>query len=112
MSGRYAALMKSTLRQKTFAMAFATAALFAGTVAFAQSAESYTGDEAKEVHAIARAKIGLAEAINLVERETSGKAIEAQIEAKKDGTSYFEVEVFTGGKLVEKRVDPETGRVY
>jgi uncharacterized membrane protein YkoI len=101
--------MKSKL--KTLVLAAAAAGVFGSGLAYAQSAETYRGDDEKEVHAIARAKIGLAEAITAAERETSGKAIEGQIEAKKDGRSYFEIEVYAGGKIVEVRIDPETGRV-
>ncbi len=83
----------------------ALVALLGGAgLATAQGAE-YTGKDAHEVNALAKARIGLAEAVSIAERETSGKALEAQIEAKKNGTAYFEVEVFAAGQIQDVRID-------
>ena len=91
--------------------AFALAAFLGSTgVVFAQAQSVYTGDDAEEVAALGKASISLIDAISAAERETSGKALEAQIEVKKDRT-YFEVDVFAGGVIKEVKVDPSSGKI-
>lgn len=87
---------------------FAAATAF-GSVAIAQS-QPYSGDDAEEVAAVSEAKVGLAEAVSAAERETSGKAIEAQIEV--EGTqAFYEIDVFSEGDIKEVRVSAEDGKI-
>lgn len=60
--------------------------------------------------AIGSAKIGLAQAVGAAELHTGGKASRAEFEKHK-GQWVFDVEVVNGGKVMDVKVDPSTGKV-
>jgi uncharacterized membrane protein YkoI len=65
---------------------------------------------AKEMQLLKDARIGMAEAVQLAEREGKGKAIESSINDE-NGVSY-EIEVIAPtGKLTDIFVDPKSGKV-
>lgn len=70
------------------------------------------GGDKEEKAALASASITLSDAIAVAEKEVGGKAFEAEVEDKRGGVFYYEVEVVMpdGG---EKKVliDMDTGEV-
>lgn len=90
------------------AAALLTVAAGAGAV-YAQQ-QGYIGDDADEVEAIQRVKITLIGAIEIAERESSGKALSADIEVER-GRTYYEIEVITPKGLQEIHIDADTGEV-
>jgi uncharacterized membrane protein YkoI len=93
------------------------AAAVATTIALAMAVSSKAEDDAKTAQTTARemqllkeARIGMAEAIRVAEREGKGKAIESSIDDE-NGVSY-EIEVIAPtGKLTDIFVDPKSGKV-
>ena len=55
-------------------------------------------------------KTTLARGIAIALREVPGEALDASIELE-DGEAVIEVTVYTGGRLVDVKVDGDTGRV-
>lgn len=91
--------------KRSFQMALIAAVLVAAGGAYA----------AKEVmkpkaQALAEAKISLVQAIDLAEKNTHAKAVEAEFEQSLQGASY-EVKLLGGGKRLKVRVDATTGAV-
>jgi uncharacterized membrane protein YkoI len=65
---------------------------------------------AKEMQLLKDARIGMAEAVQLAEREGKGKAIESSIDDENGGS--YEIEVLApSGKLTDIFVDPKSGKV-
>jgi uncharacterized membrane protein YkoI len=60
--------------------------------------------------AIQTAKISLTQAIAAAEQNAAGKASRAEYEKHK-GQWVFDVEVVTGKKVMDVKVDPESGKV-
>ena len=73
-------------------------------VGFATSAAN------NDAQAINEAKISLTQAIAAAEKHAAGKATKAEIERHKDKLVY-EVEVLSGTKVMEVKVDPQLGTV-
>lgn len=84
--------------------------LVLGTGGSVVLAQTYLGDDAEEVAAVQRARISLAQAVTAAERGSSGRAIEASMEADR-GRAVYEVTVFAENRMREVQVDPQTGRV-
>lgn len=74
------------------------------------SAQDYRGDDAEEVRALDRVQLSLAEAINTAERETSGRALEATLEAE-GNRIFYEVDVFADDSIKHVYIDVESGDV-
>ena len=55
-------------------------------------------------------KISLSQAVTTAEQHTTGKASRAELEKHK-GQWVFDVEVINGQKVVDVKVDPESGKV-
>jgi uncharacterized membrane protein YkoI len=96
--------------KKTHWTALAFAAVL-GSAGVVSAQEPYSGEDADEVAALGKAKLSLIDAINAAERETSGKALQAEIEVKKGGVVLYEVDVFAQGGIKEVQVDPNDGRI-
>lgn len=60
--------------------------------------------------AIAKAKISLTQAVTIAERHANGKAARAEYENSKQGW-VFDVEVVSGAKVFDVRVDANGGKV-
>ena len=67
-------------------------------------------DISSEKTALAHAKVGLAQAISIAERQVQGKASKAQLE-NVNGTVVYDVEVIHGNKVEDVKVDGKTGKV-
>ncbi len=67
-------------------------------------------DAQNDALAIQKATVSLAQAINLAELHVRGRAIRAEYERTKLGAVY-EVEVVSGAKVFEVRVDVDKGNV-
>ena len=63
-----------------------------------------------KAQALAEAKISLVQAVDLAEKATHAKAIEAEFEHDLQGASY-EVKLLGGGKRLKVRVDADKGTV-
>ena len=64
----------------------------------------------KDVAAMLRAKVTLAEAIATAEKEAGGKAINAGVD-NENGTIFIGVAVALGEKVQKVLIDPQTGKV-
>lgn len=60
--------------------------------------------------AVEAAKIGLAQAVSAAEQHIGGKASRAEFEKHK-GQWVFDVEVVSGKKVMDVKVDPASGKV-
>lgn len=85
-----------------------TAIMF-GTAAPVMASEGEHGD-ARENSVIANAKVALGEAIQAAERQSNGRALSASIEDE-GGKTYYEVRTASNGKVMEVRVDLQTGAI-
>ena len=86
-------------------LSIATALTVAGIgVGFAASSVK------NDAQVINDAKISLTQAIAVAEKHAAGKASKAEIERHKD-KSVYEVEVVSGTKIMEVKVDPNLGTV-
>lgn len=81
--------------------------VFIMTGAAAYAAKSNVGNDAL---AINKAKISLTQAISAAEQHAKGKASRAEYEPSKQGWIY-DVEVVSGTKVYDVRVDAEKGTV-
>ena len=69
-----------------------------------------TIDMESESSALVQAKFSIAQAIATAEQHTNGKAIRAELEQSNAGPT-FDVEVVSGSKLFEVKVDADKGTV-
>ena len=76
----------------------------AGTAAFAAKQTE------NDALAVAKANIPLAQAVTSAEQHANGKAVRAEYEHTSQGWVY-EVEVVSGAKVFDVRVDPDKGTV-
>jgi uncharacterized membrane protein YkoI len=76
-----------------------------GAVAYAAK-----GDMENDAPAISKAKISLTQAVTVAEQHVNGKAARAEYENTKQGWVY-EVEVVSGTKVIDVRVDAVKGTV-
>jgi uncharacterized membrane protein YkoI len=84
---------------------------FAGMTAVAALATVYVHRVAEdEAAAIAKASVGLAEAVFIAERHVGGKAVRAQYQDQ-HGQWVFEVEVVKGKGATDVTVEAATGKV-
>jgi uncharacterized membrane protein YkoI len=89
-------------RNKSMALAAVLAA--AGTIAFGAQ-----GDE-NDALGVMNAKVSLVDAVNVAQRQASGRAARAEYEHSKQGWVY-DVEVVSGSRVFDVRVDASTGTV-
>lgn len=72
---------------------------------------SYAADvEKNDALAITTTKISLAQAVDAAEQHVAGKASRAELEKHKDQL-VFDIEVVSGNKVMDVKVDPENGKV-
>lgn len=92
-------------------MNFSTKAVLC-TIAALFSLSNITSATAEENDALAikTAKISLTQAIAAAEQHAKGQAVKAELEQSK-GKPVFEVEVVSGGKVFDVKVDANTGTV-
>jgi uncharacterized membrane protein YkoI len=84
---------------------------FAGLTAAAALATVYAHRSAEdEAMAIARARIGLAQAVTIAESHVGGRAVRAEYEDRQ-GQWVFEVEVVKGKGAMDVTVEAATGKV-
>jgi uncharacterized membrane protein YkoI len=76
-----------------------------GTVAYAAK------DVENDASAIAKAKIPLTQAITAAEQHVNGKAAKAELERSKQHGLVYDIEVVSGAKVFDVKVDPEKGTV-
>jgi len=84
----------------------AIAALSATALGSAYAAQSADNDAL----AISGAKIGLTQAVIAAEHHVDGKASRAEYE-RHNGQWVFDVEVVTGSKVLDVKVDPSSGKI-
>ncbi|HDR9283071.1 MULTISPECIES: PepSY domain-containing protein [Burkholderiaceae] len=64
-----------------------------------------------DVAAIAQAKTSLVQAVGIAEQHANGKATRAEYEKSKQGSWVYDVEVASGAKVFDVRVDADKGTV-
>ncbi len=64
---------------------------------------------AAAAHAAPPAPIGIVRAIAAAEKALPGSVLEAELESR-DGRAFYEVEMLSGGRLHDVRIDARTGR--
>ena len=84
----------------------AAAIAAAGTVAYAAQ-----GSMENDAMAITKAKIPLAQAVTTAEQHANGKASRAEFEHSKRSGWLYEVEVVSGSKVFDVKVDANQGTV-
>lgn len=82
-------------------------ALLVSTGAFAENAKVSTNDAGP----IASAKVSMDTAVRVAEKHVQGKAVRAEYEAQKGGGWVYDVEVKTGAKVFDVKIDAEKGTV-
>ena len=87
------------------AIAVAVAMAASGAVAYAAG-----GGQENDALAIANARISLTQAVAAAEQHANGKATHAEFEHSRQGWIY-EVEVVSGAKVFDIKVDAEKGTV-
>lgn len=83
------------------------AATLAATAVYAARGENQDHDDAA---ALAQAKISLTQAITAAEQHVNGKASRAELEDE-NGKLVYGVEVVSGGKATDVKVDINTGQI-
>lgn len=83
-----------------------------GLAIAASGAAAYAAksDQENDAMAIAKARIPLAQAVTIAEQHAKGKAARAEFENSKQGW-VFDVEVVSGAKVYDVRVDADKGSV-
>ncbi len=92
------------LKRKIYLTALAV--LSATAIGSAYAAKAMENDAL----AIETAKIGLTQAVTTAEQHVGGKASRAEFEKHK-GQWVFDIEVVTGKKVMDVKVDPTSGKV-
>lgn len=90
-----------------FLIPVCAAALLVTTGAFAENATVSTNDAGP----IASAKVSMDAAVSVAEKHVQGKAVRAEYEARKGGGWVYDVEVKTGAKVFDVKIDAEKGTV-
>ena len=75
---------------------------------FAQSA--YAAEAGNDALEFQKPKVSLTQAVNAAEKFTRGRAVRAELE-RHDGQPVYDVEVVDGRKVLDVRVDKESGKV-
>lgn len=86
---------------------FCTIALLSSASAFAQNPKPLVNDAGP----VASARISLDAAVAAAEKHVQGKATRAEYEKQKEGSWVYDVEVSTGTKVFDIKVDAEKGTV-
>jgi uncharacterized membrane protein YkoI len=84
-----------------------TVVLLSSATAFAQNPKSQGNDAGP----VASAKISLDAAVAVAEKHVQGKAVRAEYEKQKEGSWVYDVEVSTGSKMFDVKVDADKGTV-
>jgi len=92
---------------RTHLLALATIAALAGAAGIAQAGDK---PDAAEMARLAAAKTSLSQAIAIAEKETGGKAIDADFD-NQDGTLSLEIEVLKDNAVSKVIIDADTGKV-
>lgn len=100
---------KMLKRKMILATTAATIALRGGGV-LAASQSGKSNDEAKEIEAVRAAPVSLPQAIATAEQQSNGRAVSAEAEERGSGVLY-QIRTIAGDKVVEFRIDPQTGNV-
>ena len=66
---------------------------------------------ANDAKAAADAKVSLVEAITTAEQQAKGKAVEAEFDQSKEHGSVYKVEVLSGEKVFDVKIDAQKGTV-
>ena len=77
-----------------------------GAVAYAAN-----GGAENDALAIANAKIPLTQAVTVAEQHVNGKATHAEYEKSRQGNWIYDVEVVSGAKVFDVRIDVDKGTV-
>ena len=88
-------------------LALATIVALGGAAGIAQAGDK---PDAAEMAKLAAAKTSLSQAIAIAEKETGGKAIDADFD-NKDGTLSLEIEVLKDNAVSKVIIDADTGKV-
>ena len=83
------------------------ATLLISTAAFAETATVSANDAGP----IASAKVSMDAAVSAAEKHVQGKAVRAEYEQQKGGGWVYDVEVMTGTRVFDVKVDAEKGTV-
>ncbi|MBE0406395.1 PepSY domain-containing protein [Psychrobacter sp. AOP22-C1-22] len=77
--------------------------------------ERLDSDDTNDYKVQKKAKINIVAAMNLAEKQTGGQVMEIEFKNDRDyakHTSYYEVEVLKGQKIIELNIDANTGSVF
>jgi len=88
-------------------LAVATIVALGGAAGIAQAGDK---PDAQEMAKLAAAKTSLSQAIVIAEKETGGKAIDADFD-NEDGTLSLEIEVLKDNAVSKVIIDADTGKV-
>jgi uncharacterized membrane protein YkoI len=80
-----------------------------GVFAAGQSGEK-NDEEAREIETVRTAPVSLPQAIATAEQQSNGRAVSAEAEENDSGVIY-QVTTIAGEKIVEFRIDPQSGNV-
>lgn len=101
------------MTRKKLVIGLSAAALIAtaavGGAAVAASAGAPEQDERSEIAAVNGARVSLAQAVAIAERQGSGKAMEASFDDESGGN--WEVEIASGDRVATYAVDTTSGAV-
>lgn len=89
---------------------YSTLALIAITLSTAGAMAWASATTQNDALAAAQAQVSLTQAITAAEQHAQGKAVKAEFEHAKQGSRY-EIEVVSGAKVFDVRVDASTGAV-
>jgi uncharacterized membrane protein YkoI len=105
--------METSMTRKTLVLGLSAAALISaaavGGAAIAANPGATGPDEGTEIAAVNGARISLAQAVAIAERQGSGKAMEASFDDESGGK--WEVEVASGDRVATYAVDMTSGAV-
>src|SRR5258705_5310976 len=107
---KYLRFYVETQMKQATKLAIASAVL-AATGAIAYAATATENDAQAAVRASANAKTTLTQAISIAEQHSQGKAVKAEYERQKGGQWVYEVEVVSGQKVFDVKVDADKGTV-
>ena len=92
---------------RTHLLALATIVALGGAAGIAQAGDK---PDTQEMAKLAAAKTSLSQAIAIAEKETGGKAIDADFD-NEDGTLSLEIEVLKDNAVSKVIIDADTGKV-
>lgn len=96
------------IEKRTLYVAATAAALLIGGAGFAVAEKMDTQEN--DAQAVLKAQVSLIQAVTMAEQTANGKAARAEYEQDRGG-QHYDVEVVSGAKVYDVRVDAVSGKV-